>query len=586
MKKVVVGILAVIGVMAILAGVAAAVFVAAAALGKPAVPSRTVLQIDFEQGLVEAIPEDPLAKIMLEEQLTLIDVVDALGRAADDERVVALVARIGGSGIGLAHLQEVRDAVQRFRDSGKTAIAYAETFGEFGPGTGGYYLATAFDEIYMQPSGDIGLTGMMYESPFLRGTFDKLEMQPQMGQRYEYKNAMNVYTERSYTEPHRRAMAELLDSQFGQIVRGIALSRGKSEDEVRALIDRGPYLGREALDAGFVDGLKYEDEVYADLETQIDGEPRPLGVQAYVQRAGRPHTKGETVALIYGTGAVSRGSNRYSPLDGSAVMGSDSVVAAFRTAIDDERVKAIVFRVDSPGGSYVGSDSIWRETILAKQAGKPVIVSMGNLAGSGGYFVAMDAAKIVAQPGTITASIGVLGGKIVTRDLWNKLGITFDAVQAGENAEIFSVMHPYDEQEWSRIEAWLDRVYADFTQKVAEGRGMPLEEVQQIARGRIWTGEAALELGLVDQLGGLHEAFGLAREAIGLEPDAPIRVRRFPAEQTPFQMLFGEKDDHRDVARALTDVVLELQPRIRALQEIVGTRAPGLAMPSELAEVP
>ena len=260
MKKAIVIILALVGLFALVAMAALAGVGLLAAFGTERVPTRIVLEVDFEQGVIESIPDDPLAQVMLEDSLTLRDVVDALDRAAEDRRVEAVFARIGGGGMGLAQLQEIRDAVMRFRESGKPAYAFAETFGEFGPGNGGYYLATAFDRIYLQPSGDVGLTGMIYESPFVRGLLDKLHVTPQLDQRMEYKNAMNFYTDQAYNEPFERAMQALLDSQFGQLVRGIAEARDLPEPDVMALIDRGPFLGQEAVAAGLVDELVYRDE--------------------------------------------------------------------------------------------------------------------------------------------------------------------------------------------------------------------------------------------------------------------------------------------------------------------------------------
>lgn len=571
MKKFLIGLLALTGALSILALIGLFTIGLLSVLARPGVPSRTVLEIDFEGGVIEAVPDDAFAQLMLDDQLKLRDVIDALDRGAEDRRVKGLVAKIGSGGMGLAHIQEIRDAVKRFRDAGKPAIAFAETFGEFAPGTGGYYLATAFDEIHLQPSGDIGLTGLMYESTFMRGTYDKLDIEPRMGQRHEYKNAMNTFTETAYTEPHREAMQRLVDSQFGQMVRDIAAARGLAEDVVRERVDRGPYLAQEALDAELVDRLSYRDQVYDAIGT-LTGEDDPdfLSVTAYVERAGRPNSRGTTVALIHGYGAVTRGPSSFSPFDGSITMGSDSVAGALRDAIDDRRVRAIILRVDSPGGSYVGSDSIWRETIRAKEAGKPVIVSMGNLAASGGYFVAMHADKIVAEPGTITASIGVLGGKLLTRNFWGKLGLTMDDVVSSANSTYFNASHDYTEAGQARFDASLDRIYEDFTSKVAEGRGLPLEHVRQVARGRIWTGEDAVEHGLVDALGGVDVALKLAREALDLEADADIRLKRMPPVRSAWELLFPTELNvgNAQALRAVVESLEPYQPAIRVLREL------------------
>jgi protease-4 len=588
MKKFVIGILAVIGVLSVMVIFGLGLVGLAALVSKPGVKRNTILQVDFEQGVIEAIPRDAFAQFILEDQLPVLDVVDALDRAAADKRVKAVVARMGGGGMGLAHLQEIRDAVLRFRESGKPAIAFAETFGEFGPGSGGYYLATAFDQIYLQPSGDVGLTGLQYDSMFLKGALEKLDVEAQMAQRYEFKNAMNTYTESHYTGPHREAMTTLVDSQFAQIVDGIAEARGMTADEVRALFDDGPYLGSEAIEVGLVDEMLYEDEVYARLTEQIGDGTNRLFLKDYLERAGRPHTKGDTVALIHAYGTVARGASGYSPLNGAVVMGSSSVVDALRTAIDSDRVDAIILRVDSPGGSYVASDTIWRETVRAREAGKPVIVSMGNLAASGGYFVAMDADRIVAQPGTITGSIGVLGGKLVTSGFWAKLGVTFDGVGSSANSSMFSAVHPFTEHGRLRFEAWLDRVYEDFTGKVATGRELPLEQVLEVAKGRVWTGADALELGLVDRLGGVHQAMEVAREELGLSADAPLRLRRIPAKKTSFELFFGEKTDHRDTttAAALAGVIRDLQPLVALARRVVAKQQAELELPPEFVVRP
>jgi len=581
MKKVFVGILAAIGVLSILAVCAVVVLMLISVSSTPPVPARVLLELDLENGIIETIPDDPMAQIMLGGTLQLRDVVEALERGAGDRRVVGVLARISGEPMALAQIQEIRDAITRFRESGKPAIAFAETFGEFGPGNGGYYLATAFDEVYMQPSGDIGLTGLYYETMFLRGAFDKIGLEPRMGQRYEYKNAVNSYTHTSYTGPHREALARVMESRFSQIVGGIAEARGITEDDVRNLAERGPLLGQEALDAGLVDDLLYRDEVMDLLRERTDERARLLYADQYIERAGRPHTRGTQVALIHGYGGVARGPSRYSPIDGSIVMGSDTVSAAFRAAIDNDRIKAILFRVDSPGGSPVASDTIWRETVRAREAGKPVVVSMGNLAGSGGYLVAMAADRIVAQPGTITASIGVFGGKMLTTEFWDKLGVTFEGVATNPGARHWSSHVDYDAAGDERLAASLDRIYEDFTQKVADGRGLELETVQQIAKGRIWTGADALEIGLVDELGGYDVALDQIRDLLDLEEDAPLRLRRYPSQKTEWSALFSPPKESSESAaiRSLLRSLQAVQPLVRQLTQAgLVEQKPGLVM--------
>ena len=491
------------------------------------------------------------------------------------------MARTGTPQMGLAEIQEIRDAVLAFRESGKPAIAYAETFGEFGPGNGAYYLATAFDRIYLQPSGDIGLTGLMAESAFVSGTLEKLGLRPRMDHRYEYKNALNMFTEKKYTQPHREAIRQIIESQFGQIVQGIAAGRNLEVEAVRTLVDRGPFLGARALAENLVDGLAYRDEVRALIDADLGEEAEMVGLFPYLRQIGRPHNEGEAIALIYGVGGVHRGKSEYSAALSGPTMGSDSVSAAFRSAVQDDTVKAILFRVDSPGGSYVASDTIWRETVRARDAGKPVIVSMGNVAGSGGYFVAAAADKIVAQPGTITGSIGVVGGKMLTAELMEKIGISSDEVHTSTNATMWSSSLDYTPQQWQQITAWLDHVYADFTQKVAQGRGLTQEQVHAVAKGRIWTGEDAKDIGLVDELGGFPAALRLAKQAAGIEEDAPVQVKLFPEQQTLVDTVLSRLQGREEAtagptAVALRQVMQAVQPVIEMGQRLGLWSEPGV----------
>lgn len=553
------------------------------------VPDKTILEVDFERDLVEYVPDDPLSGVLLAKTRTVRDIVEALVQAAQDTQVVALVAQVDAADMGLAQVQEIRDAILAFRSTGKPAIAHAETFGEFGPGNSAYYLATAFDEIYVQPSGDVGLTGLIVQSPFVRGTLEKLGITPRFDQRREYKNAMNMFTERQYTEPHREAVQKVMESLFSQIVQGIATARKIPEEKVRELTNQGPFLGQQAVEAKLVDGLAYWDEITTKAKEKAGKDAERLSLMKYLQRVGRPYTEGTTIALLYGAGAVHRGKSEYDPLFGSSSMGSDTVAAAFRAAIKDEEVKAILFRVDSPGGSYVASDAIWRETIRAKEAGKPVIVSMSNVAGSGGYFVAMSADKIVAQPATITGSIGVFGGKMLTNGFWDKIGLSWDEVHTSDNATIWTSTHDYTPAQWAEFQSWLDRIYDDFTSKVAQGRGLSKEKVLEVAKGRIWTGLDAKALGLVDELGGFPVALRLAKEAAGIPQDAAIRLKVFPREESLFELLLdgvlGQEEEEGEGEGQVRSPVLVrarqiLQPLARVAQYIgLGPHPDVLTMP-------
>ncbi len=533
--------------------------------GEDPVPDQVILEINLEQGIAEYVPEDPFAKLIADETRSLRDVIGALDAAASDDRVVGLLARGGGAPMGFAQAQEIRDAVLAFGKSGKPTAIFAETFGEFGSGNIGYYLATAFERIYLQPSGDVGLMGLAMEHPFVRGTLDSLGIGVQMDHRYEYKNAMNLYTETKFTDAHREASEALLKSMVDQMVLGISRARGTTPEAVRDLINRGPFLALSAHAEGLIDSLAYWDEVRDLVKREHGEDSKWLDIKNYLKRSDeKPYSEGTKVALIYGVGPVLRGKSAYDPLYGSATMGASTLTSAFRDAVKDKDVRAILFRIDSPGGSYVASDAIWREVAKAKKAGKPVIVSMGNVAGSGGYFVAMNADKIVAQPGSITGSIGVLAGKFVTTEFWKRLGITWDTAQVGENALIWGTGAEFTPEQWAKFQTWLDRIYEDFTAKVGEGRDMSQADVHAVAKGRIWTGEDAKAHGLIDELGGLKTAMRLIREALELEADESLNLVVFPKEKTLIEQVM-EKGLIRTLSNGdeLVRLAAELQPVFR-----------------------
>jgi protease-4 len=513
-----------------------------------------ILELDLTEGLIEAPPPDALAALLSRRRANLRDVLDGLHRARADQRVRALVVKVGSHPIGLAATQDLRDAVRAFRAAGKLTVAWTETFGEFGRGTLPYYLATAFERIYLQPSGDLSLTGVAVEEPFFRDALDKLGVQLRLDKRHEYKTAVNNALERSFTPEHREATKRITASVSKQIVAGIAAARDLPEDKVRELIDRAPLLGPEAVTEGLIDRLAYRDEVYADVREQVDSGAQLRYVSRYQRMQGLaqvlPQPRQDIVAIINGYGTIRLGRSGRSPFPPgrAGAMGSDTVTAAFRAAAKDDKVKAIVFRVDSPGGSYVASDAIWREVMLTRKAGKPVVVSMGNVAASGGYFVAMGANAIVAQPGTLTGSIGVFGGKAVTERLMGRLGVATDSVEEGAHSRMFSQSRDFTDSEWQRVGIWLDRAYDDFTTKVAKGRELSAERVDELARGRVWTGADACERGLVDELGGQDTAIELARKKAGLPADAPARP--YPHVSPLERLRPAESSDDRAAARA------------------------------------
>ncbi len=490
--------------------------------------SPLILELDLTEGVIETRPPDPLSAIMTRHQPTITDLLAGLKAARTDDRVKALVVKVGGKPIGLGVVQELREAVMRFRAAGKPTWAWAETFGEFSAGNVPYYLATAFDTVYLQPSGDLGLTGMAIERVFLRGALDKLGVTMQVGARHEYKSAAEQLTEHGFSGPAREATERIAESVTSQLAEAVA-ERGKvSAEEAGRLVNGGPYLADQALAAGLVDALGYRDEVYAALRKQVGNDPVLLYLGRY-QRSRELANRARqlaaprqpTVALIQASGAIRQGRSGRSPLTGTA-MGSDSMTAALRAATADPHIRAVVLRVNSPGGSWVASDTIWREVVRTRNAGKPVVVSMSDVAASGGYLISVPADVIVAQAGTVTGSIGVLGGKPVLSEMLGKAGVTTDSIVLGDHAAMFSTSRPFSSEEWQVVDAWLDRIYADFLGKVAAGRGLSAERVHELARGRVWTGADAHDRHLVDELGGVEEAADIARRRSGLPATAPV----------------------------------------------------------------
>ena len=523
-----------------------------------------ILELDLTDGIAEGPPADPLSALLTMRRTRLQDLLDGLRRAADDDRVRVLVVKVGGSRIGLARIQELRAAIGDFRKSGKLAVAWAESFGDFVRGNLPYYLATGFDRIYLQPSGTLGLTGVAVEQVFLHDALEKLGIGIESAKRHEYKSAPDQLTESGFTGPGREAAARLAESVTEQLAGAVAAGRGLPVEQVTALLARGPFLAQQAVDAGLVDGLIYRDEVYdaarreagqgATLlylhryqrQRSLSDLPRRLGSSVHGMTPGQ-HER--FVATIYAHGTIRHGrSGRGGP--GGGGMGSDTVAAALRAAAADEGARAVVLRVNSPGGSYTASDVIWREVVKLRAAGKPVVVSMGDVAASGGYFISAPADVIVAQPGTITGSIGVFMGKPVLRELLSRAGVATETVADGAgagSATMFSSSRPFSAAEWARINEWLDAVYADFTQKVADGRRLPVERVHELARGRVWTGADAIANGLADEAGGLREAIAIARKRAGLPVDAP--VRGYPRLGPLDQLRPAESSEARPAAR-------------------------------------
>ena len=586
MRRVIIGFFAAVGFLTILLVAAAALLIGGLKSRVTPLAENIILSVDLTKGLAEGPHEDHLLRLLTGAEPTLRDALDGIETASSDPRVKGLVARVGDDELGLGKIQELRDTIAAFRAKGKFAVAFADSFGEFGPGTRPYYLATAFDEIWLQPMGNVGLTGLYTEIPFLKGTLDLLGIAPQFDHREEFKTAMNSLTETKMTPPHREEVDALLASISGQVVRGITAGRDLPESEVRTAIDRGPLLADEALQAKLVDRLGYRDEVIANARSRAGTGAELTSLTTYLDRAGRPHREGATIALIYGTGLIQRSASSANPLAESNVMAATEISRAFRAAVRDAAVRAIIFRVDSPGGSVVASESIWREVVVARERGKPVIVSMGDVAGSGGYYVAAPADKIVAEPATLTGSIGVLAGKLVVSDLFQKLGLSTDSAQISANAAMYSSTSDFSARAHSRLEAFLDETYKGFKDHVAAGRQMTQEAVEAVAKGRVWTGEDAKARGLIDELGGTDTAVRLAREEAKLAPDAAVKLTVFPREkellETIFDRLLGKGRDNEDSAAASGSIERSLkavQPLLQRVQILLDNSAV-LTMPA------
>lgn len=535
------GFLAVVGLLTLALAGAGLYGLSSLEIAKPAeLPKEILLELDFERGLIDEPPpgHDPLRALAKPHgPLHLHEVTATLEAAAKDNRVKALNVRLGSSGIGLGMAQEVRDAIKRFKASGKPVSAFAESFGEMGGGTIDIYLAAVADDIWLQPSGDFGLTGFSAETPFVKGTLDLLGIKPEFERRHEYKSAPETFTQKSMSPEAKASMRALLDSFIAQVATGIAEGRKLPGDRLRKLIDQGPFSADEALELKLIDHIGYLDEADDALTEKF---PQADFVDLVDYAAAQPAKKahGAKIVVIHAQGPVVGGTAQQG-LDGDKVIASEDISQALSDASDDDAVSAIILRIDSPGGSYLASDTIWRAVALARQAGKPVIASVGEMAASGGYFIAMGADRIVASPGAITGSIGVFAGKMVMSELWAKLGIAFETVDVGANAGMLSPNRNFTPEQKAKLNRMLDRIYADFTGKASEGRHLDNGAIDKVARGRIFTGEQALRVGLVDELGGFDAALQAARNAAKLAPDAEVELVYLPKPLSPLERLLS-----------------------------------------------
>jgi protease-4 len=529
----------------ILAAAVAAIALGAAAMGALALvlrggtksagswthASETYLDLSLSEIPEQPAPSD-LGSLLESRPPSLRALVEALDRGAKDPKVKAVVIRVSIlPDAGWAKVQELRDAIERFRTSGKPAYAHLEFCGNKE-----YYLATACTKIYAVPTAILNVTGLSAEVTFFRGALDKLGVQAQFEGVGKYKNAPNQFTEKTFTEPHREQTEALLDSLYHEYVAAIAKSRNQSEARAKEMLDGGPYDGERAKAAGLVDELLYQDE----LNDRLKGAEK-VTPGRYVRSVrgfgldGRPK-----IALIYAVGDIVPGESQ-SGFAGE-FMGSDTVARAIREARKDSDIKAVVLRVDSPGGSGTASDVMWREVELARKS-KPVVISMGDVAASGGYYLSMAGDVIVAQPGTITGSIGVFGGKLATQGLYDKLGLSKEILTRGRNAALFSSYRPWTDEERATFRKLMTSFYDEFVTKAAAGRKKTYDEIHAVAQGRVWTGAQALEVGLVDKLGGLDVAVEAAKERAKIGKDQEVALVILPERKGVFQTLMERQEE-------------------------------------------
>lgn len=524
--------------LAVLVSVAGMVLLFVAVSRGPDVPDEATLVLRPGGALEEQAPADVVGQIIGSDAPTVRGLIDSLEMARRDPRISNVLLIPSGLDTPFwAKLQEVRQAILDFRTSGKKVVAFLEYGGDRE-----YYLASAADQVVLMPTSPLDVTGVASYEVFLRGALDKVGAYPDYLHVGDYKTAVNQFTEKGFTPAHREMTTALNHSAYDQLVRGIAQSRRKSEDEVRRLIDEGPFTPGQAKAAGLVDALAYEDQL-DDLMRELkigSGEMRRVEGRDY-QRT-RPDSVGirprSRIAVLNISGTITSGRSGYSAGNGETV-GSDTIVEAIRKIRADRSLKAIVVRVNSPGGSSVASDVIWRELVITRDqdASRPLITSMSDLAASGGYYVSMPAQVIVAEPGTLTGSIGVFTGKVAIGGVLNKVGVATDEVTSGRNADIYSPFTPFTPEQRVRLAAYMQAFYSTFVEKAAQGRHSTPERIHAVAQGRVWTGEQAREQGLVDELGGLDTAVRIAKQRAKIPEDEDVTLVTYPGQRSLYETI-------------------------------------------------
>jgi protease-4 len=504
-------------------------------------PGKMVLALDLRSPIADS--DNSPGFILGTRSVTVMDTVLALADAEHDDRVKGVVLRVGSGGLSIAQAEELGTALRHFRKSGKFVIAQATGF--FGAGLGDYLTAAAADQIWMQPESTFAASGAGGAEIFLRGLFDKIQAEPQIAKRMEYKSAADMFMAKTMSAEDHEQLTTIMQSWYQAATKAVAADRKLTPKAVAAAFEASPQFTEDAKREGLIDKIGYDDDAMAAAMGRAGKGAKPVPMAAYIkaQRSGAGYDNDAQVALIEAAGDIRDGTNKGSLFGAAPVIASDDLSQAIRQAAQDSGIKAIIVRVDSPGGSVTASDQILHAVKKAQAKGKIVVVSMGAVAASGGYYISSSANKIVAEPATLTGSIGVLTGKVSIGKSLGLIGVTASQVSIGKNTLMDSAITPYTPDQWAALNHQADVIYADFMRKVAAGRKLPLAKVQQIARGRVWSGADAQHIGLVDALGGFWTAADLARKLAGIPADAPMRFKLFPQRKSIWERvsrIFGE----------------------------------------------
>lgn len=531
------------------------IIAAAASSSEPATPSNAVLELDLRAGLTDQAPTNPFAAFG-GSGLSVLGIVDTLAQAEKDNNIKVLLVRLPEAGLNPASADEIRQAVRRFRASGKPVIAHSQGFQPIGTVIASYMVGASASELWMQNTANFQATGFAADSVFLGRAFDKYGVRADFEQRYEYKNAVNEFTQSDYTGPHREAMSAWMTSIYRSAIANAAFDRKVEAPALQATIEAGPYSAAQALQLKLIDKIGQVEEAEIEAKRRAGRGSEIIEFSDYSAAKGERAGSGrDAIAIVGGEGAILTGTGGNTGFGGGSSIHSDQTAEAIYEAIEDRSVKAIVFRVSSPGGSPEASEQILAAVRAAKAAGKPVVVSMGEYAASGGYWISSEADWIVAQPSTLTGSIGVYGGKFVLSDALGRFGVDLRGLSVGgQYSDAFSPSSGFSAAQRAAFSASMDRTYEEFVQRVSTGRRIPIARVREIARGRVWTGAQGKTLGLVDQLGGLTEAIGKARELAEIPETQSVRFKRFPTPQSPWEALSEAFGVQSEAARALVAI--------------------------------